>query len=240
MSEAINTGGGHEESIVALARNWIQSLVAKGLISRTRIYHLCDLGRTMLQSDTGQDLDQQIRSIIEDMKRAGYSEKMKLLETLFCRKYAAVGQTTEQQPHEVSQVEAGVAENVELPLESDGDLRRKQQQRARHLRRLGSFTSPLSSKIPDVKGAEKLQLLKQIQEEVDARQPEERLTSAMRSLVYQVVNPVLRCLQKHCSNDPQIFLQRWATGDDFPHNKFSSKRCSGKGIECSYLPPTEE
>ena len=187
----------------------------------------------MLQSEHGQDVEKQIFAIMEEIKSAGYADQMQRLEQLFCRKYAVAQTLSTPSPEDQSPLEHSSISNV--APEHDHNSRRKQQQRDRHLRRLGSYDSDLRSRISTVKGLEKLELFKKIEAEVEAIPSGERMSSAMRTLVHQTVYPVLRCLRNHCDDDAVFFMNRWGKRNDFPHNKFSSKRCSGRLTNCGYM-----
>lgn len=218
-------GGGHgQTSLVSLAKHWIESLVRSSSLARNQIHSKTAIAEAMLKSESALGIDDEITQIIEQLKADGHGQSIDKLVALFGRKFAvqaanAIPEITMDEQKEVGSEDSEVERDVQTAAKK---TRMLQQQRQRDHRRNGTFDISLRKDVAAAKGANKIELLKRIDLEVRSMPEGEKFSAPMRSFATQVLDPILRCLDRHCGGDVDVFLSKW--GQAFAHNKFSSSK----------------
>lgn len=212
------------------AKRMVERLLEQKLLSKDYTKNVIHLSRAVIKSAPGNEIDSQIDSLLQKLRSVG-SGPSKLVDELML----LIGRKMASQLAETSETTEELDTNAVAPdKQAENPPISESQQRKR--RKFGDFDVPEQLLLREAKtSGEKLKIIRTIAAAIVGRPPAE-YSSRLKSCVYNIVNPVMKCLKEHCDNDEEEFIRRW--GSNFRHSNWGKRVCPGNsdatGNRCAY------
>ena len=243
-----------EDSLKTLSDKYILQLDARGAIHiRTARRDWTLLRDGMMKENTqANDIGAAIDALLSKFKTAGSGsyEDIHKLSSLFARRYASAAASSGSSGSDCGRDEDGSSPppapgRKQLKRSQSRSRRRRSRSHERdeneeelqppqpkRSRRQGNFDVVARATISSLESDARLQSVLDIGARSDEYAGSEgnnrqSFTNGLRVFLSQVVQPVRRCLENHCGNKKDVFIDRW--GAKFRVSKFSTMCCKGEG-----------